>query len=154
MSVKLRRFAAVTLVAALIGAFAVSASSEFAFAQEKAQTGNGEPGSLAQELIGTWVLEEAANPGSPSGIGTRLKMFTGTHWCIIQPDAETGVIVFQHGGRYELDGDTMKTTRDFAGESTKPMIGSTGSFRIEIAGDTMKQTDSTGVFNETWKRLK
>ena len=32
----------------------------------------------AQKLIGTWKLEKAENPGSPSGIGTRLKMFNGT----------------------------------------------------------------------------
>jgi hypothetical protein len=62
--------------------------------------------------------------------------------------------VFQHGGRYELSGDTMKVTRDFAGESTKDMIGGTGSFKIQMDGDTMKNTDSDGVFNETWKRVK
>lgn len=81
-------------------------------------------------------------------------MFTGTHWCVIQPDPKTGVIVFQHGGRYELDGDTMKTTRDFAGESTKALIGGTGKLKIEIESDTMKQADSEGVYNETWKRVK
>lgn len=43
---------------------------------------------------------------------------------IDQPDASTGVIIFQHGGTYELDGDTMQ------------------------------QADSEGVFNETWKRVK
>ena len=31
---------------------------------------------LAGKLIGTWKLEEAVRPGSPSGIGTRLKLFT------------------------------------------------------------------------------
>jgi hypothetical protein len=69
-------------------------------------------------------------------------------------DASTGVIIFQHGGTYELDGDTMKTTRDFAGESTKSLIGGTGSHQIKIDGDTMQQADSEGVFNETWKRVK
>lgn len=154
MSVKPRGLAAATLVAVLAGAFALSSSSHHAFAQEATQTEDAKAKTIAHELIGTWRLVEASTPGSPSGIGTRLKMFTGTHWCVIQPDAETGVIVFQHGGRYELDGDTMKTTRDFAGESTKTMIGSTGSFRINIDGDTMKQADAEGVFNETWKRVK
>ncbi|MGB7343917.1 MAG: hypothetical protein WBD20_06875 [Pirellulaceae bacterium] len=109
---------------------------------------------LAQQIVGTWELEAAKSPGSPSGIGSRLKMFTGTHWCVIQPDVNTGVIVFQHGGRYSLDGDTLKTTREFAGQSTKSLIGSAGRFKIEIDGDTLKQADSEGVFNESWKRLK
>src|SRR5215204_5123954 len=61
------------------------------------------PQALASRIIGTWKLEEASTPGSPSGIGTRLKLFTGTHWCVIQPDPKSGEIVFQHGGRYELD---------------------------------------------------
>jgi hypothetical protein len=109
---------------------------------------------LAGKLIGTWQLTEAVNPGSPSGIGTRLKLFTGTHWCVIQPDPNTGGIVFQHGGRYTLEGDKVKTTTDFAGDSTKSLIGRRGTYTIQIDGDTMKQIDSEGVYNETWKRLK
>jgi len=64
------------------------------------------------------------------------------------------VIVFQHGGRYELEGSLLKTTRDFAGESTKEMIGTSGKFTIQIDGDTLKQIDADGVFNETWRRVK
>ena len=62
--------------------------------------------------------------------------------------------MFQHGGRYELEGDKMKTTTDFAGESTKTMIGRIGTKTITVDGDTMTQTDAEGVFNETWKRVK
>lgn len=62
--------------------------------------------------------------------------------------------MFQHGGRYELDGDKMKTKTDFAGESTKAMIGRNGIFTIKVDGDTMTQADADGVFNETWKRVK
>ena len=113
-----------------------------------------QPPKLAPRLIGTWTLEKASTPGSPSGVGSRLKMFTGTHWCIIQPDPATGIIVFQHGGRYELEGTKLKLTRDFAGESTRTMIGSTGVFELQVDGDTMTQTDADGTFNETWKRVK
>ncbi|EKJ98552.1 hypothetical protein RBSH_06131 [Rhodopirellula baltica SH28] len=109
---------------------------------------------LAEQLVGTWRLEKASTPGSPSGVGTRLKLFTGTHWCIIQPDAETGVLVFHHGGRYEADDNEVKTTRDFAGESTKSMIGGNKILTNRIDNDTMQQMDSDGVFNETWKRVK
>jgi len=123
-------------------------------AQEAISPGASPQQTLATKLVGTWKLEEASNPGSPSGIGTRLKLFTGTHWCVIQPDPKSGEIVFQHGGRYELDGSKMKTTTEFAGESTKALIGRNGTLTIKIEGDTMTQTDADGVYNETWKRVK
>lgn len=154
MSVKTYGFPAAALAAILAGVFSLTLSSHHVVAQQSTQNGDAKSKALAQQLIGTWRLEKASTPGSPSGIGTRLKLFTGTHWSVIQPDAQTGVIIFQHGGRYELDGDTLKATSDFAGESTKGIIGSTGKFTIEVDGDTMKQVDSNDVFNETWKRVK
>ena len=33
------------------------------------------------------------------------------------------------------------------------MIGSSGTFEIQIVGDTMQQADADGVFHETWKRV-
>lgn len=108
----------------------------------------------ATTLIGTWKLEKSKTPGSPSGIGARLKMFTGTHWCVVQPDPESGVIVFQHGGTYEFDGSEFKATVDFAGEQTSGLIGNTATVKLEITGDILKQTDPNGVFNETWRRVK
>ncbi len=107
----------------------------------------------AQKLIGTWKLEKAENPGSPSGIGTRLKMFNGTHWCVIQPDT-AGRIVFLHGGTYEFDGAELKTKTDFAGELTETFIGTNGTVKLDIEGDVLKQIDPNGVFNETWRRVK
>lgn len=106
----------------------------------------------AAKLIGTWGLEKAENPGSPSGIGSRLKLFTGTHWCVIQPD-DGGKIVFQHGGTYEFDGTFLKTKTDFAGESTKMFIGKAGTVKLLIEGDVLKQIDPNGVYNETWRRI-
>jgi hypothetical protein len=44
--------------------------------------------------------------------------------------------------------------RDFAGKSTKALMGSTGKLKIKIEGNTMKQADSEGLYNETWKRVK
>jgi len=145
-------------VAVLLGGFVIGiswfGSSPTIAADDAAQKNEGNKNDLATQLIGTWKLEQASRPGSPSGIGTRLKFFTGTHWCILQPDADTGVIVFQHGGRYTVEGNEVKTTHDFAGENTKRMIGGNKTLEIEIDGDTMKQKDADGVFNETWKRVK
>ena len=124
----------------------------------EAQTSADEKSNVAEQdaitkLIGTWKLEKAENPGSPSGIGTRLKMFNGTHWCVIQPD-EAGKIVFLHGGTYEFDGSDLKTKTDFAGELTETFIGTKGTVKLEIDGDTLRQIDPNGVFNETWRRVK
>lgn len=145
---------AATLFAVLASGLIPSTPIQSLLGQEATQTPAKKEAPLAETIIGTWKLAEASTPGSPSGVATRLKLFTGTHWCVIQPDPDTGVIVFQHGGRYEIQGDKMKVTRDFAGESTKDMIGGTGTFTIIVDADTMKQADSDGVFNETWKRVK
>ena len=145
-------------VAVLLGGFTIGVSwfgsTRTHAADDSTQKNDDKQVDLAKQLIGTWKLTEAARPGSPSGIGTRLKFFTGTHWCILQPDPDTGVIVFQHGGRYQLDGNLLKETRDFAGESTRTMIGGKTTLKIELNGDTFKQADAEGVFNETWKRVK
>ena len=142
----------------VLGIFAASvffyASWHAAAADAQVQKSKASANDLAMKLIGTWKLETAVNPGSPSGIGTRLKFFTGTHWCVVQPDPDTGVIVFQHGGHYVLEGNELRETIDFAGELTTSTIGTTGQFTIQIDGDTYKQVDPNGVFNETWKRVR
>ena len=145
---------AIALSAVAAGALGYSAILPQLLAQEKTSTTASAPQTLAASLVGTWKLEEASTPGSPSGVGTRLKLFTGTHWCVIQPDPNSGEIVFQHGGRYELEGDKLKTQTDFAGERTKAGIGGSGKYTIKVEGDTMTQADDDGVFNETWKRVK
>lgn len=111
-------------------------------------------GNLAKDLIGTWVLEKAQTPGNPSGIGTRLRYFTGTHWMITQPDSKSGVVVFHHGGRYTLDGNSMSSTVDFANSNTADFIGKTTKFRITVDGDTYTQQAVDNPFTETWKRVK
>jgi hypothetical protein len=143
-----------TLFSMLTGCVFFAALLHPTLADEPTEKRDEQPNQLARELIGTWTLTEASTPGSPSGVGTRLKFFTGTHWCIIQPDPKSGVIVFQHGGRYVVEGNKVQTTREFAGESTKSMIGGNKTLTIEIEGDTMRQVDADGVFNETWKRVK
>lgn len=105
-------------------------------------------------LVGTWKLKEAKNPGSPSGLDTRLKLFTGTHWCVIQPDPDSGKIVFQHGGTYTFDGTELIETINFAGDMTFSLIGKTFAHKLRITGDVLEQMDPNGVFNETWQRAK
>lgn len=152
MNLKSKRTTAFLLFGILVAG--MTAHVRVGAADDKPQSTENADKDLAEQLVGTWRLEKASTPGSPSGVGTRLKFFTGTHWCIIQPDAETGVLVFHHGGRYEVDGNKVKTTREFAGKSTKSMIGGNKTLTIIVENDTMKQMDSDGVFNETWKRVK
>ncbi len=140
------------VVVALV--FSSYLSSSQATADEPKSEKEKEPTKFAEQLIGTWVLTESQRPGTPSGIGTRLKFYTGTHWLIVQPDPKSGVIVFQHGGKYTIDGDILSSTTDFAGASTRSQISKTGSLKIQIDGDTHKQVDPEGVYNETWKRVK
>jgi hypothetical protein len=110
---------------------------------------------LAKNLIGTWVLSEAVGADStPSGIGSRLKYFTGTHWMITQPDPKSGEVVFHHGGRYTLDGDTMSGKIEFANQNTAELIGKTHKFKIKVEGDTYTQVGDGNPFTETWKRAK
>jgi hypothetical protein len=123
-------------------------------AADQPRQGEAGPTKLARELIGTWILVEAKSPGSPSGVGSRLKSFTGTHWMITQPDPKTGEVVFHHGGRYTLDGDMMAGSIDFANESTASLIGQTHKFKISVDGDTFKQTGLDNPFTETWRRAK
>ncbi len=110
---------------------------------------------LAKALIGTWTLSETKGPaGNPSGIGTRLRFFTGTHWMITQPDPKTGEVVFHHGGRYTLDGENMAETVDFANASTLALVGQSHKFKIKVDGDTYNQVGQDNPWTETWKRVK
>jgi hypothetical protein len=136
--------------AVLSAAFAIFSAST-APAQEGAKAAGADS---AKMLIGAWRLKEAKNPGSPSGIGTRLKLFTGTHWCVIQPDPASGKIVFQHGGHYSLNGSSLSETVVFAGDSTAALIGRTFKYELKITGDALEQVDPEGTFNEKWERAK
>ena len=145
------RSGAVLVASALLVAAGVALQAK---ADDPPRKADVEPSKLAKELIGTWTLEEAKTPGSPSGVGNRLKFFTGTHWMITQSDPKTGNVVFHHGGRYTLDGDTMAGSVDFANESTVGLIGQTHKFKISVEGDVFKQTGLDNEFTETWKRVK
>lgn len=146
------------MVVALLGSLTLSVyfyHSLLAMAAgDEAQRSGASTSDLALKLIGTWKLQRATNPGVPSGIGTRLKFFTGTHWCVVQPEPGTGLIVFQLGGHYMLEGNKLRATTDFAGEPTKSFIGRTATFTIQLDGDTYKQVDPKGTFDETWERVK
>jgi len=153
---KLTKLCGIRLVVVVL-AFALLLPTAIALrtsADDKVAEGGAESSSLAQKLIGAWTLAESESAGNPSGIGSRLKFFTGTHWMITQPDPKTGEVVFHHGGRYTVDGDTMAGSINFANKSTSQLIGQTHKFKIKVDGDTFTQTALDNRFTEKWKRAK
>jgi hypothetical protein len=118
---------------------------------------NAEPSKLAKELIGTWIL--AGTPDKvtePPKAGGRLKFITGKHWAVTQADADTGKVIFHHGGTYTLDGDTYAETVVYANESTAELIKKTFTFKVKVEGDTYTQVamGDDNPFTEVWKRAK
>ena len=95
------------LIPVALGLLLVGAVSGCMVAYDETRQVNEDSPGDGERLIGAYVLEQSERPGTPSGIGTRLKFFTGTHWMITQPDPENGQVAFHHGGRYVLDGDTI-----------------------------------------------
>jgi hypothetical protein len=110
-------------------------------------------GELQASLLGTWVLEKAAVPGTPSGVGLRRKTFTPGNWEMVQKNPTTGAIVFRHGGTYRLSGDIIESTVTFADSSTSNRIGRVSSAKIKIEGDLYTQVGLDNPFTETWRRV-
>ena len=102
-------------------------------------------------LAGEWILAASDRPGTPSGIGTRRKVFTKTTWAITQTDPATAAVVFHHGGSYTLNGATYKETVEFANENTASLIGQTFTYVVIVTNDTYAQVD--GPWNELWRRV-
>lgn len=110
---------------------------------------------LAERLQGTWILVGTPDKvGEVPKSGGRLKFYTGKCWCITQPDAETGIVKFHHGGTYTLDGNRMKSVVDYAGASTAERLHTTSNFEIKVDGDTYTQIGLDNPYSEVWKRVK
>jgi len=101
-------------------------------------------------LKGEWILTTSDRPGNPSGIGIRRKTFTDATWSMVQKDPATGIVVFEHGGDYKLNGTSYSETVRHAGANTANLIGQTFTYRVTVSGDTFSQVD--GQWNETWRR--
>jgi len=111
---------------------------------------------LAEALKGAWIL--VGKPGhvsEPPSDGGRIKIFTGSHWCMTQAHTKNGVVLFHHGGTYTLDGTTYHERLEFANPSTMSYIGATnGDFTLTIEGDTLTDIGINNPWKEVWKRVK
>ena len=104
---------------------------------------------VTNPLVGRWVLTASANPGTPSGINTRIKTFTEDEWQIQQTTA-AGAVVFRHGGHYTLRGTAYTETVEFANANTANLIGRTFTATLNLSADQFTQSAPTA---ETWNRL-
>jgi hypothetical protein len=114
-----------------------------------------EQSELAKSVLGTWIL--VGTPGQvaePPAAGGRLQFFTGRHWLITQADADTGEVIFHHGGTYTLEGDQLVKTVEYANPNTASLIKEAHKFKIEVDGDTLTQTGIGNPWTEVWKRVK
>jgi hypothetical protein len=105
---------------------------------------------VTNPLVGQWVLTASANPGSPSGINTRIKTYTENEWLIEQRTA-SGAIVFRHGGHYTLRGTMYVETVEFANPNTANLIGLTFNATVNVSGNEFTQS---APFAETWTRVQ
>ena len=111
--------------------------------------------SVAEQLIGTWVL--VGEPGevekAPSS-GGRYKFFTGSRWCITQAGSKNGIVIFHHGGTYKIDGDQYTESVEYANPTTMDRIGSKGRYKMTIDGDTLTQIGEDNKLKEVWQRVR
>jgi hypothetical protein len=128
-------------------------ASPFLHAQPPKADKKEEKVDLSRSLVGAWVhVGEPGNIADPKP-GARMKFWGAKHWAITQANAETGAVIFHHGGTYTLDGDKYVETITFANENTAPLIKTELRFTIKIEGDTYTQTGDGNPFTEVWKRL-
>jgi hypothetical protein len=105
---------------------------------------------VTNPLVGQWVLTASANPGSPSGINTRIKTYTENEWLIEQSTAG-GAIVFRHGGHYTLRGTAYVETVEFANPNTANLIGLTFTGTVNVSDNQFTQS---APLAETWTRVQ
>jgi hypothetical protein len=123
-----------------------------------AEVGTATVSPRSESLVGTWRMATSAiassNAGAAAGINTRMKIYNDTHWVLVQPDPDSGKVVFVHGGTYNFDGTYLEEKVEFAGEDTVDLVGTSFKFRIVFGEGSYEQIDPNGVFSENWNRTK
>jgi hypothetical protein len=109
-----------------------------------------------RSLTGAWVLVGTPDHvGKAPSSGGRLAIISGSHWCITQADAKSGIVLFHHGGTYTLNGDAYQQTVEFANPTTMNFIGKTnGHFTVKVEGDKLTNIGLDNPYKEVWQRLK
>jgi len=133
---------------AILAAILTLCASSFVVSADKAAGTQPEKAKAAKKAIyGTWELE--LGDGSK-----RLKFIGDGKWAITQSDANTGMVIFHHGGSYTFDGITYIETIEFATETTSSMIGTVNHFELTVGADKIDQKGIGNPWNEKWLRAK
>ena len=119
-----------------------------------AKAGEGKNADILQALAGAWSLTGEAGEVGGKKLGPRTKFWGKKHWSITQSEADSGKVVFHHGGTFTLDGDKYEETVTFANENTVHMIGMKLKFTVAVKDDTYKQEGVGNPYDEVWTRLK
>ena len=136
--------------AVLLSVFCFASS---ATAQDQTQVVE-DNGTLHQDMLGEWLLSGKPDAEIVPAPGARMKIFGKHHWIITEHDPDTGVVIFHHGGTYELDGDSYTEKLTFANDSTKHMIGMVFKFKIKVADGKFTQIGDGNPFSEVWTSPK
>ena len=102
---------------------------------------------LSHRLAGAWTY--VAGPDAVAG--ERIKWFTADRWEVLQIDP-AGRVVLRHGGPYTTDGDVVTAQTTYAEGLSPPAGGPPHSLRVEIDGDTLRQTGLDNPYHEVWRR--
>jgi hypothetical protein len=116
--------------------------------------GSGANSDLAKNLIGMWMLVSRADGSEITGAGSRLKVYTGSHWLVTEAKYPGGRVTAHHGGSYSVAGDILTTTTEYALPSMLNLVGDIRQFRITVEGDIYTQTGLGNSYSETWRRVK
>jgi len=121
-------------------------------------------------LEGTWEMIEARWSRTDTTFTfpatqfeRQVKILDKTHFVFVRQDTSVEDSYFYGGGIYTLVGDTYTETLEFFGN--KSAVGQTFTFKIQINGDTLKQTgqlpyktlgigDYDVELYEVWKRIE
>ena len=112
------------------------------------------PPKPASILAGMWVLVSRADGSEIPGAGSRLKIFTASHWFVTEAEYPGGRVTAHQGGSYTLAGDVLTTTTAYALPNMVSSVGGVRQFRITVEGDVYTQIGLGNPYSETWHRVK
>lgn len=106
---------------------------------------------LSEEIVGAWVL--VSPKSNATRVAKRVKFFSQDQFTVTGILKENNVVRNHHGGSYEIKGDEMTTTVDYATADGTGRIGRGYRYRIEIREGKLYQYGIDNKYNEVWERM-
>jgi hypothetical protein len=106
-----------------------------------------------QQLLGAWVLVGKPGEVTEPRPGARMKFIGERHWAITEADADTGRVIWHHGGTYTLEGNKLVETVLYANDSTAKLVGKEfHSLTLDDGALTWLGDDNRGLRKRRGKR--